>query len=208
MSLKNNIIDGTGSGYKAKVNTEHALLVSTVPNDVPIVGTPNRHRYYSAKLANPTYGTNMVQDGSVTPIEFTINSNLDYDIHIMRFEVLISDGTLSMSKFGALAALTNGLEVYVQEEGDITYIMQDATTNGEIITQSGGVEYLLLTNYLSNSDAFIIIYNIGNYIEQGLRIGRASENKIVCRVRDNVAGIDDLFIRVFGYKNFPTEGEL
>jgi hypothetical protein len=208
MSLKTQIHDGTGTGFKAKVNTEHALLVSTVPNDVPIVGTPNRHRYYSAKLENPTYGSDMVQDGSITPIEYTIESNLEYDIHIMRFEVLISDGALAMSKFGALTALTNGIEVYVTEEGDTTHIMQNATTNGEVITQSGGVEYLLLTNYLSNSDAFIIIYNIGNYIEQGLRIGRASENKMVCTISDDLSGLDDLFIRVFGYKNFPAEEEL
>ena len=205
MVLKNTIVDGTGTRYRAKVNTEHALLVSTVPNDVPIVGTPNRHRYYSAKLENPTYGSDMVQDGSVTPIEFSISSNLDYDIHIMRFEVLISDGSLAMSKFGALSPLANGLHMTITEEGDTTTIMEAATTNGEVITQSGGVEYLLLTNYLANSDAFIVIYNMGNYIEQGLRIGRASENKLVCTISDDLTGLDDLFIRAFGYKNFPVE---
>lgn len=206
MSIKTHIHDGTGSGYRAKVNTEHALLVSTVPNDVPVVGTPNRHRYYSGNLTNPTYGNTMVVDGSVTPVQFTLGSNLEYDIHIMRMEVLISDGSMAASKFGALSPLTNGLSVHVEEEGLTTYLMQGAKTNGQVITQSGGVEYLLLTNYLANSDAFIIIYNIANYIEQGIRIGRASENRMVCTISDNLIGLDDMFIRVFGYRNYPVEG--
>ena len=115
MSLKNNIVDGTGTGFKAKVNTEHALLVSQVPNDVPVVGTPNRYRYHNEACSNTIGVTNQAVDGSITPVEFTIDSNLEYDIHIMKIVVIIADASVVHNSFGAgspVVVLTNGWDLF------------------------------------------------------------------------------------------------
>ena len=69
-------------------------------------------------VENATYGRDLRQDGSVTPIDFTIDSEDDKDLFI---ESLRFHGAASSIKFGqflSISTLTNGLVVTGQSDGE------------------------------------------------------------------------------------------
>jgi hypothetical protein len=69
----------------------------------------------------------MTIDGSVTNVDFKIKAIPGRDVYIRSIAVLIGDGgSPALNKFGALTALTNGVE--------ICYVTQD---NGEFVIHDG-----------------------------------------------------------------------
>ena len=216
MSLKTNIEDGTGGKHQAKVNNKHALLVSYVPDDVPVIGTPNRIRYYNQILGSTgqtDHGSatgSMNVDGSITPVEFYVDANYDYDIHIMTIVILFADLSVSHNLFGKLNPLINGWNLVAYEEGDTTHLVRDAKTGGEVIAQSGlanpygnTTTSWELTNWTAGSDAQTILIPVSDYIPDGIRIGRGSENKLVSVIADDLTDLDEFYVGVIGFRNYP-----
>jgi hypothetical protein len=58
-------------------------------------------------------------------------------------------------------------------------------------------------NWTGNDDAFVLDCPISAFIPGGLRIGRGTLDRIESGVADNLAGLTEFRVYVFGYKNIP-----
>jgi len=100
------------------------------PRDEPIIALPYRERF-----ANSSGSTDMIVDGSTTPVGFYVEANDHKDIYVKSISVLIGDGgNPALNKFGALAALNNGVSLhYVTEDLGDFEMHEGIKTNLEFV---------------------------------------------------------------------------
>ena len=213
MSVPFTIKDGRGTGISAGVSKSHGLQVAPVIPDVPPVGKVSRYRFFSARLGSTggDGGTvNMNVNGSVTPQEFYIASHADYDLFITDLAMIIADTGLTHANFGGVSILANGYDLKVTEANETVYIIEKAKTSGQVIAFSGFTNPFgstttswELTNWTGTTDAHVISIPIRNWVPGGLRIGRGTKDRITSVVNDNLTGLTEFYIRVFGYRHYP-----
>lgn len=225
MSIKHRIVDGNGGGSEAQVTDYHALVVASVPATASVLSDLTTSlkgtslsgedttipRYYNTQLSLNGGGVNvdMVGDGSVTPLHFWITSEELADIIINQIVIVLADNTVATNKFGALAALTNGWELKVTQNGVDTFIIEKAKTGGEILVQSGmnnpfgtGGDVNEITMFVGSDDALITTIPLDRYIPGGLRLTHGTTDKITAIVNDNHIGLTQLRVRCIGYKQY------
>lgn len=207
-----NIQDGKGNGYKAKVSEEGALNVIIHPHppkDEAIEALPFRQYFTDNGLS--TGSNDMAVNGATTNVDFYIEARKDFDIYIGYVSAEIGDGgSPALNKFGALTALTNGIEwIWFNQDGEYE-LHEGIKTNKEFIrigTDTGaigtGVEAYLadvsgggtVKSYLPNID---IKESYG--LPWGLRLRKGSTDKLIFRVRDNLTGLTTFNIVAFGIR--------
>lgn len=221
MTQKVHIGDGR-SGRLAYVSPDHGLFMAQITPPLPPTGSVSRQRLYAQYLGstgqieeglnagNADQGVN----GSVTAQEFFIQASNDFDIRIMAIAILIADasagGGVAHNTFGAVSALTNGWDLSITEAGDETFLVKSAKTGGQVLAQTGfsnpygdGVTSFELSNYTGNDDAQTIAIPIGRIVPNGLRLGRGTTDRITATVRDDLTGLTEMYVRVFGYRHYP-----
>lgn len=211
MSLPATIVNGEGGQKRSVlVNENFALRTAASVPEVPPNGTPNRIRYFN-DFAYSGGSPNQAVDGSVTPVEFTIAASQDYDLYITTVIILIASNQIANNKFGDLPALTNGWSLYAVEQGDTTYILDGVTTTGEMTIQSGGTPLDLANWNALNDNARSITVDVARAFpfetKRGIRIGRGTKDKFSALVRDNLAGLTELTVRVIGARHYPINKE-
>lgn len=216
---KINIVDGTGNKFRAKVTNQHELLVTHSVNPTfPDIGSTNQLQYYSKLLGttgSDSGTTNLNVDGSSTPVKFFIEAEQDFDIRIMNIVITITDGVINHNKFGGIpSALTNGWDLQVLEQGETTFIIEKAKSNGEILQKSGSLVFWgngqstnIIPNFSSANDALIVNIPISQYIPGGFRIGTNGVDKLQSVVNDDLTGLVSMTVRALGYKHFPPSSE-
>lgn len=196
------LIDGFGRGGKAKVNGEGELGVVVHPHppqDEKVTVLPFR-QYFTDDGA--TTGSNdWTVDGSTNSQDFYISAIQDYDIYINSISVVIGDGgNPNLNGYGALSALTNGVEwiYFSQDVGDYqlhdgiktnlefvrlgakTAAIGDSTTAFLADVSGGGSE----KSYLPTID---ISESFG--LPWGIRLKKGTEDKLVFRIKDNLSAL-------------------
>lgn len=179
---------------------------------MPAVGHRNQVQYLVGVLGSTGLGTgitNQAVDGSVTPQKFKIESEPDYDIYIQQITVVIADGAIAHNTFGDLAQLSVGWDLIFHEDGIVTPLVSKAKTNGQVIIQSGlgaafgtSADSFELVNYTGSTDACIATFPVHRFVPGGLRIGRQSVDKIESVVNDNLTGLTEFLVYVYGHKHF------
>lgn len=206
----------SGAERQALVGDDNSLRVEVHPGDPPDIGMPSRFQYFNKLLGSTGAGsgtTNMTVDGSVTAQEFFIDSSEDYDVRLTRLVVFLADasGNVSHGDFGGIAALGTGWDLKVEEAGVETFIIEKATTGGEIILQSGTdfgygntTTTWELTDFSTNADGTLVSIPIGEAVPGGLRIGRGTQDRLVSVVNDDLSsGMSQFTVRAIGYRHFP-----
>jgi hypothetical protein len=212
--IKAQIVDGSGSDRAADVTKHRALKVTQEIPPVPTPGTMNRYRYFNGKLGSTGLDSgvvNMNVNGSGTAQEFFVGADQNFDIHIMHIAILFSDNpSVAHNDFGSVNELSTGWDLKIREQGVETFIVEKAQTGGQVIAQGGftwgfgnDATSWELTNWTGNEDAQIIAIPIGDWIPGGLRLGIGSNDKLISVVNDNLTGLVEMFVKVFGYKHFP-----
>jgi len=208
------ILDGGGTRRAANVNEKNALQVSQTAADVFAPGTPSTFRFLSqlvSSVGDGTGTTNMNVDGSSTPVNFTIGANQDFDIRILEILIFIVDGSeTENAKFGGLSALSTGWDLKVIESEVSTFIMNKATTSGEIIT-STNTPIFGVDNTKWNSVSLVdatdhagyYVLNVGRLVPDGIRIGRGTKDRLESTVNDDLTGLTTFNVRALGYRHFP-----
>jgi len=199
------IEDGTGTKVRVKITPQHAILTSSIPAPVPSSGTANQYRFFSDTLSS------MNVDGSLSTQTFALVSSQEYDIHITHLVITISDTSVSLSKFGGLAALANGINIIFNESGEDTYLIKEAKSTGQVVQQSGMFDpygnastVYQVSSFIGNADAALIRMAVGEIVPSGFRFGRATNDNIRVEVRDNLVGLEDFEVRFLGYKHFEV----
>jgi hypothetical protein len=147
-------------------------------------------------------------NGATTSQEFYVAAEAEADIRIMALVVIIADSAVVHSNFGNVGALTNGFNLQVFERGQTTNILFEAKTGGQMIAQSGmsnaygdAATSFEITNWTGTEDAQTIFLPIASVIPGGVRIGRATEDKIYATVQDDLTGLTEFTVRVVGYRH-------
>lgn len=200
------------SGLRARVLNGGMLSTAVYHPPAPAVGTANRQRYFFGRLGSSGLdsGTvNMNVNASSGAQEFYVESHNDYDIHIQRIVVLIADSSVVHNKFGGTGPLTNGWDLVSTEAGVDTKLIDEAKTGGEVIAQSGihmpygdSATVCEVVNWTSGDDAQIVALPIGEYVPGGLRIGRGTKDRLSSIVRDDLTGLTEFYVYLYGYKNY------
>lgn len=204
MGVVAKIVDSEGRSITLEEEGQMPVVVYPHPprNGDP-VAQPLPFRQHFTDNGFTTGSSDMIVDGSVTPIVFFIAAEQELDIYIKSISVLIGDSGAGMNlqKFGNLAALTTGVEWshFTSEGGD--YILHDGIkTNLEFIRlgeDTGaigtGVDAYLADvsggggekSYLPNIDME------GTFgIQWGLRLRKGTKDKVCFTIRDAMSGLD------------------
>lgn len=201
--------DGHGSENSLKINGEGEIgvvLHAHPPNNERVESYPFSQWFTNNGLA--TGSNDLRVNGATASQDFYVSGRQGIDIYIKSISVQISDNGSALNKFGALAALTNGVSfLYANDElGEIT-IQDQIKTNLDFIRiglstgaigtgtdaykadiSGGGADTYLPTIDLSVTFGF----------PWGLRLVKGSRDKLIFRINDNVSGLDTFNIKGFG----------
>jgi hypothetical protein len=213
MPIPAEIVDGEGGGRSAKVTEDQALLVTIQEPLPPRIGSTSRRTFLSGLLGTTGLdsGTtdHLTANGTLNvPYIAYIASNINYDINITKFLIYIEDATVTHATFGALTALTNGIDIVSMERSVDTYLIQKAKKFTDLIQQTlierpygnTTTSFELDSASASGADAQILPFDIQSIIPGGIRIGRGTLDRIELRVNDNLTGLDHFTIRILGYR--------
>ena len=128
----------------------------------------------------------------------------------MKILIYIEDTTVSHNTFGALAALTNGIDISVFENGTETYLVQAGKKFADLIQQTicerpfgDDATAFELISVTGTADSQVLPMDLGAIIPGGIRIGRGTEDKFQVEVNDELQGLDYFTVRVIGYRHYP-----
>lgn len=205
-------ITGPRKNHIVRVGDKQDLHVSVHPGDPPERGQRSRYRFLTGLLGSTGLGSgtvNMNVDGSSSPQTFYAGSADEYDILIMGVSILIADTGIVHNNFGTLGALATGWDLILTEAGEETVLMNKVQTNGQVIAASGfgrsfgdGAEMNELVNWTATDDAAIAYMTFGEWVPGGLRIARGSRDRLRSVVNDNLTGLTDFRVRLFGYRHY------
>lgn len=199
------ILWAKSDGFYAKNDNGEEFFMSgyCCQPQLPSSGTANKSRILFGKLGTTGLNsgtTNLNVDGSSTPVIAKIEANSNYDIYITSITLKISDSSVSNSKFGALAELTNGISLTLTESEVSTSLLLNAKTIGQTIGELPNAYKTLLVSYSGNNDLITITSDFSTITNPaGLRIGRGNTDKLELQVNDDLTGLISLEVVVFGY---------
>lgn len=201
------IRDGNSNGNNfLKVNTEGeigAVVHTHPPLKESITGLP--FRQYFTLDGTPDGDNDMIVNGSSTAVDFCIPASPTEERFIKSLSIKLADATAKFNEFGALSALTNGVEFEWQstELGSITIhdgikdniewfrLSNAPITTASIIDLSGG-----------GADAIVVQIDLAMLFGNpwGVRLVQETNEKLIFRVRDNLTGLDEFNIIGYGTK--------
>lgn len=200
--IKTVLVDGYGRGGKAKVNGEGELGVVVHPHppqDEKVTVLPFRQYFTSDGTIS---GSNdWAVNGSTTSQDFYIKAVANYDIYINSISVIIGDGgSPNLNGYGALSALTNGVEwVYFSQDAGEYQLHDGIKTNLEFIrlgVNTGAIgtgvdAYLADVSGGGTEKSYIPTIDLSESfgLPWGVRLKKGTKDKLVFRVRDNLTGL-------------------
>lgn len=211
--IKVSLIDGYGKGQRTKVNGEGEIGVVVHPHppkNEEVTTLP--FRQYFTNDGTSTGDNDMTVNGSSTNVDFYIKAVPDYDIYINSISGLIGDGgSPNLNSYGALSALTNGIEwkYFSKKEGD--YILHDGIkTNLEFIRlgmKTAGVgtgidAFLADVSGGGSEKSYIPTIDISETFGMpwGVRLQKGTTDKLIFRVRDNLSNLTTHNIIAYGIR--------
>jgi len=147
-------------------------------------------------------------DGSTTGQAFYIAAQTERDIYIKTISVRISDNAAVLNKFGALTALTNGLEFRYKNDliGDVL-IQDEMKTNLDVIRLGlsspplgDGSSAFRADVSGSGADTYLPFIDLTLMFgfPWGLRLKKGSTDRLEFIVNDALGGLDGFDIKGFG----------
>lgn len=209
MAGKFNIISPDGL-RQADIDPDGGLYSTSLEGALPPVGSQNRRRPFIERVDIHQGGTN----GSVTPVTYDLlsaDTTGTFDYYIQSIIHVISDGTQNYSKYGAIAALTNGVDMFTEIGGDTDYLYQSVKTGGECLLWATTATLFpadpgTITSWASNDNALVAVFDLNELIPPtgggigGIRIGRGTLDALKFTVNDNLTQLSDHFVFVKGFR--------
>lgn len=216
MGINSIIRDGSGADYKARVGKQGQIYTTQIQPTLPSSGSSNTYRFFADYLrlnGSESGSIDLNIDGSVTEQYFSVNAKQEYDVHIMRLILYLADSTVVHNKFGAIDELVNGVDLIVQESGNITYILSEVKQFSDALIQTGieapfgdsATAFELTAINDANHDAWVLPFTLADYVPNGVRLGYGSTDKIEIRIKDDLTGLTYFKVRVMGYTHHEFE---
>jgi len=206
--IKTIIADGHGTGNVSRINGEGETGVVVHPHppkDEAILARP-----YRSVFADSGSTESMAVDGSGTSVEYFVSPTAGFDSYIKVISVIIGDGgSPALNKFGALAALANGVEIFLDTQDLGTAIVHGGIkTNLEFIrlgTLTGAIgtgtdAYLADVSGGSTEKSYLPTIDFAQTfgLQYGVRLRKSSEDKMVIRINDDLTGLTTMNAIAYG----------
>lgn len=206
MSVDVKILDSKGTSRGAKVDADGRVHVRD--NGLPPFGGGLEYRIYRDYLRDSSGGSDMLVDGSTTPIEFEVKADQISDRYITTLSFLIEDASATLRQFGNIGALATGFELFYEDETGVVIINESLKTNWDFVRLSGGFPAMgdaatvfQARNVRGNAEAYIPVIDMSKIfgLPYGLRLKAGSSQRLVLRVNDDVTGVDTFDCVVYGF---------
>jgi len=147
--------------------------------------------------------TDMRVNGATTNVSFIVPADPNYTYYVSSLNVKIADAAAKLDKFGALTALTNGIEFtwFTQETGSLV-IHEGLKTNLMFFRMSSQVPQIIDLSG-GGADAIIVTIDLASLFKNqwGLRLRKGTTDKLVFKVKDDLStGLDEFNIIGYGIK--------
>lgn len=210
MVLPVNLIDGYGSGHKAKVNGEGEIGV-VVHSHPPIDESVSAYPFSQFFTDDGTSaGSNDLRvNGATTPQEFYITAKSDVDVFIKTLSIRIGDQSSVLNKYGNLTALTNGVSwTFTTQKLGVVTIKDEIKTNLDFIrlgfltaAVGDGSTAFRADASGAGADTYLPVIDLAQTFgfPWGLRLAKGSTDRISFTVNDDLStGMDSHDIIGFG----------
>lgn len=200
MALKT-IISDPDSLKGAKIVDEGAL--ETINSGVPVYGERQKQIAYRDFFKDSAGSEDMTVDGSTQSIDFIIPAHTqacDRYVASISFEILGTNA--SLSQFGNISALTNGVDLIYSnpeaEGGLVNISLTGLKTNWEIVRLCKGepsfgnsTNAFRASNVVGNNDAFIPFLDFRTVFgfAFGVRLRAGTDDRIILRINDDLTGV-------------------
>lgn len=201
-----------GSGpERTEVDVEKSGAMSVVERPFPPFGVMQNVRPFREFLTDdgtPSGSSDMLVDGSVTPVDFFVEARQDIDLYITRVSFIVVDQNMSLNTFGNISALTNGLRLFYTDELGEVDIADSLQTNFDIVRLCSGLPSFGdgTTAFIANnvdfiSEGIIPILDLKDTFgfRWGLEFRNGSLQRLVLRIRDDITGIDAMNVIIYGF---------
>ena len=197
------IIDGNSGDHRLKINEEGEIGV-VVHTHPPIkesrTGLP--FRQYFTVDGTEAGSNDMIVNGSVTPVEFCIPAEPNFDRFIKFISIKVADPSAKLNLFGALAALSNGVEFEWQSQEIGSLTIHDGIKDN--------LEFFRLTEMTpvitdlsgGGADAITVTWDLSKIFgsQWGLKLSQGTTEKLLFRVNDALTGLVEFNIIGHGTK--------
>lgn len=211
MTVKSNIVSGDGKGAAVRVSPEGAMSVVAHPHppkdEDTVFALPVRQRFTDSASSS-----DMAVDGSSSPVIFSVDADPDFTIYLKTISVNIGDGgSPALNKFGALAALTNGViwSWDSQDQGNIV-LHEGIKTNLEFVRLgidtagigTGTDAFLSDVSGGGSEKSYLPFINMGEMfgLPYGIRLRKGTTDRIIFKVNDDLTGLTTFDIITYGLK--------
>ena len=127
--------------------------------------------------------TNMNVDGSVTPVEFTVDALTSYDYFINEIRFTLIASSIQMGQFGPFAALTNGVELDIISEGNNLTLFDPFTTTDDLMYFDDGTDGNISVQ--PGRDSIRCILKFAN----PFKLDKNSSDEIKVTINDDLDGV-------------------
>lgn len=212
MGLETTITNGNGKGKSAFVTDEGALSVSD--NRIPPLCTEVSIRPFRQYFTDNGMSTGCndmrVVGTSTAPLDFYISASSDGDRYIDSISFVIADGAAALNEFGAIPALTNGVEIFYEDKNLGDVVIHDALkSNFDHLRLVGngahGIGATTSSYRASNvegaSEGYLMTLDFSAQFGMpwGIKLDKDSNLKLVIRIKDNTSAIDAYNAIAYGF---------
>ena len=201
------IRDGGGTSEKARV-LDRGVLVTFNPNPPIIEQKTIPFRQFFTDDGKPTGDRDMLVDGSVTNVDFTIPASQENIRYITSISWVIADAGANLNQFGNIAVLTNGCSLFYERPDQEIVIHDELKTNFDFIRLSQGNpsfgsadDAFRGRNVIGLSEGYFPILDLTKLIPPyGIGLNPNTQEKITFRIRDDVSPIDQFDAIAYGFE--------
>ena len=205
--IKSIITDGKGTGSKAMIDDQSALVVSVTTSPPLII---QKKKIYRAYLANSAGATDMRVNGSVTNVEFYASASGTADRYITQLSFIIADAGATLSKFGAIAALANGCKLTYERLGETITIHNALKSNWDFVRLSLGnpafgqqANAFIAYNVFGSSEGVIPLLDFTKIMPPyGIKLDKGTIQRLILTIRDDCTGVDQFDCVTYGFDRF------
>lgn len=203
--------DGLGRGNLIDISKTGELKI--VGQLLPDDSEPVRQVPFTQDLVNSSGASDARVDGSTNNIDFFIQAETEEDLYLNTLSFLISDVNSTLSQFGNIGSLTNGVQlVYFNSELGEVLLADSLQSNFDFVRLCGGVPPFgdSTTAFQAgnvggpggNSEGYIPTLKFKDQfgLNFGLRLRAKTKDKVIIRVRDNLSSVDEFNIVGYGFK--------
>ena len=207
MGFPGYIIDGTGSRRKAKVTLDHALLVTNLDRDGFDTedAVLTRYKLFRSYLLGPAGSKDMNVNGSSTPVEYSVTSDVGKVLYVTSLRVLLNGtyfelDTQDFRRFGTATTggspLTNGLTLNAEQGGIVTPLFAEPIQRtGHFMNYAD--DFVNLKNSVGAQEDFL---SFDFHFESPVVLPESVNDRVVMKVQDDLSTILLFQVAVRGYQ--------